>query len=237
MIKPSVRMKKILLCVLLCLNLQLALACSCVLEKVSLKMLVNTEAVFTGEAVNVKTKSDQTGSIIEFKIAEVFKGINTGLKSIFIETPPGGGSCGLPVEKGQQWIIWAYRNNAGDLTSNICTQSKLLFRATDDIKLIKSFKEKQTGFWYNGDQLLAKGKLLDGKPNGQWEFYNQENKIQEKGRYLNGVKDGTWTAYQKLTNGEMVKWREERFEKGVQIWMKKYAVDGKRINFYRFDDK
>lgn len=230
-------MKKILLSVVLCLSFQLAMACSCVLEKVSIKMLVNTEAVFTGEAVSVKTKSDQSGSVIEFKIAEVFKGINTGLKSVFIETPPGGGSCGLPVEVGQQWIIWAYRNSAGDLASNICTQSKLLFKATDDIKLIKSFKEKKIGFWYAGDQLLAQGKLANGKPNGYWEFYTEENKVQDKGRYLNGVKDGNWIAYQRLNNGEMVKWREERFENGKQIWTKKYAIDGKRINFYRFDDK
>lgn len=47
-------------------------------------------------------------------------------------------------------------------------------------------------YYYDNGALMSKGKLLNGLPDGLWQFYNQQGGLTRTGIYKNGKKIGRW---------------------------------------------
>lgn len=120
---------------------QHAYPCSC-LPRSPDKKLKESEAVFVGEAIAVSKDFQKRTMAVKFKVERYWKGV-TYPEVIVISSLPGGGSCGLPVEVGGKFLIYASRSK--QLETSICS-SRRIGVAADELKK------------------LGKGKVLKTKP-------------------------------------------------------------------------
>lgn len=70
---------------------------------------------------------------VMLKITQVFTGVNSSEKEITIETGFGGGDCGFPFERGVEYIIYAFNQTSGRLSTGICSPTKRTESAAEDL--------------------------------------------------------------------------------------------------------
>ncbi len=123
-----------------------ARACSCVWIPAPLVALGEAEAVFSGTVVAKqdasKPRADRRIGGMEYvkytiAVLEVWKGELAD--TITVKTPRGGGICEYPFEIGTQYLIYAdTRADTGCLRTNLCTRTKPLEHADEDIAGLRS---------------------------------------------------------------------------------------------------
>lgn len=132
-------------------------ACSCVGSTPPCQAFWNTDAVFSGQVTEIKDasvksapKTDDGRSFsfpkrtVRFAVKESFRG--TDEKVIELETGAGGGDCGYAFETGQSYLVYAYRDSeTGKMSSNICTRTQLLSKATEDLEYFRGLKDAKAG--------------------------------------------------------------------------------------------
>ena len=117
----------------------------------------------------------RTGLLAHFTIEESLKGINQ--KTVDVATGGGGGDCGYPFKSGERYLVYAYKSEgaaldasisrtviggssgmAAPLTANICSRTRPLSEATDDIELIRALNlgRPQTRIFGQVSQLARK---------------------------------------------------------------------------------
>lgn len=47
----------------------------------------------------------------------------------------------------------------------------------------------------NGKTVWSKGKMIEGKPEGYWEWYRADGRIKRSGHFINGNPVGDWVTY------------------------------------------
>lgn len=52
----------------------------------------------------------------------------------------------------------------------------------------------------NGKTIWSKGKIIDGKPEGYWEWFRLDGTIKRLGHFANGEPVGEWTTYDQKGN-------------------------------------
>ncbi len=52
----------------------------------------------------------------------------------------------------------------------------------------------------NGQTIWSKGKVLDGQPDGYWEWYRIDGTIKRSGYFQMGAVVGVWTTYDQSGN-------------------------------------
>jgi len=127
-------------------------ACSCVGSRLPCEDFWDASAVFSGEVQEVvvitpeAVAADGTriyGPIskkIHLSLIEKFSGIGEE-KFVEINTGGGGGDCGYNFQKGLKYLVYAYRNEqTGTLSTGICTRTRLLEKAEEDIDYFRSLK-------------------------------------------------------------------------------------------------
>jgi hypothetical protein len=116
-------------------------ACSCVGGIPLCESLWMTAAVFSGEVVAIAEPGGQQGPQfarrrVTFRVLDVWRG-SVGA-SVEITTGMGGGDCGYNFVKGSRYLVYAHANNAGELSTGICSRTRLLSAASEDIAYLKS---------------------------------------------------------------------------------------------------
>ena len=72
-----------------------------------------------------------------------------------------------------------------------------------DLTVKKQIKEKKTeiidGFTIkyhaNGKTMWSKGKIVDGQPEGYWQWYRPDDTLKRSGYFKGGEPVGEWTTY------------------------------------------
>jgi hypothetical protein len=67
-----------------------------------------------------------------FWVEESWKGINS--RTITVSTGPTGGICGYEFEKGEEYMVYAYKGDGDGLITSLCTRTKKLSFAHEDPK-------------------------------------------------------------------------------------------------------
>ncbi len=114
-------------------------ACTCAPALPPLKALAKADAVFSGKVDSItKREVDLSDGrkIVVAQIADVvvrqsWKGKISG--TVKVHTGGGGGDCGFPFEKGKSYLIYAMRDDEGNLTTNICMRTWFLGDAATEI--------------------------------------------------------------------------------------------------------
>ncbi|RXT06563.1 hypothetical protein [Ammoniphilus sp. CFH 90114] len=115
-------------------------ACSCV-ETPSPQVALNqADAVFVGRAENITTDNKfSLGSsvdpvLISFEVSTVWKGNEQN--NVEVMTVSGSESCGYSFDLGKEYLVYAFKNDRGELQTNICTRTTPLSAAQDDLQAL-----------------------------------------------------------------------------------------------------
>ena len=76
--------------------------------------------------------------VVRMQIAEVLTGVDPGQKEIEILTGMGGGDCGYAFQSGVDYIVYAYKNPEGRLETGICSRTRPLAQAADDLAYLRA---------------------------------------------------------------------------------------------------
>ncbi len=114
---------------------KVAYACSCIEPASPSESLEGATAVFSGKVTQVSNtrfgnQDFDSGAVIVLETIEYWKG--AAYKTAVIHTGLGGGDCGLGLVEGEEYLIYAY-GQPDRLTSNICTRTRLLANASEDV--------------------------------------------------------------------------------------------------------
>ena len=205
-------------------------ACSCIfIKKIDFNQFNYYQLIFKGTVLSVSKNQDEWKKIVRVVVNKSYKGQRQH-DTLTIRTGFDGASCGLHFEPGQTWLIYAY-NQKGVLSTGLCTRSKQL--KFNPIKTFSMIREKRFLNKYgNYSGVIAtkrsKGKLMNGKPVGKWEYFNN-GQIRETAEYSRGgILHGTSEVY--YDNGQ-IRYKAE-YVNGEHVRSTYYDKDGNVERIY-----
>jgi hypothetical protein len=107
-----------------------AFACSCSKPNPVSEELEQSDAVFMGEASQVKR--DQTGITVEFKVSKAWKGVFT--ERVAVVTADSGASCGYSFEEGKEYLV--YGLGKGPASVSLCSRTAPVEEAYTDLSAL-----------------------------------------------------------------------------------------------------
>ncbi|PWT92497.1 MAG: hypothetical protein C5B54_03395 [Acidobacteria bacterium] len=123
--------------------------CSCAQGGTVCGDYASAAAVFVGVVSDITRGSirrDETskedlffGKIVHFSVEQAYKGVES--PEISVETGNGGGDCGYPFESGKRYLVYAYGIPKGKLGTGICSRTKPLSQASEDLDYIRGLPE------------------------------------------------------------------------------------------------
>lgn len=124
----------LLVCVLSWVGVQSAQACTCVPPPPPAEALAASDAVFLGEVI--KTRRDGSGVnegnlFATFRVRQILKGDLQ--EEVVIETGPNSAACGVPFQKGKEYLVYASMRD-GQLRTHLCTRTARVESASTDIE-------------------------------------------------------------------------------------------------------
>jgi hypothetical protein len=96
--------------------------------------------VFTGTVIDIAEPS-RTKRVVRMQIGEVLTGVDPAQKEIEILTGMGGGDCGYSFHPGVDYVIYAYKNSEGHLETGICSRTRPLTQAAEDIAYLRAIPQ------------------------------------------------------------------------------------------------
>src|SRR5688572_20455358 len=119
-------------------------ACSCVSSPSGnppCQSFWNTPVVFSGRVAAISPEETKAGSSGFFRRLQVRFAVSTahrGNVSGFVDivTGQGGGDCGYRFEVNEHYLVYASKREDGVLSTGICSPTKKLAEAQDDLGFI-----------------------------------------------------------------------------------------------------
>ncbi|MEW6130232.1 MAG: hypothetical protein AB1757_24570 [Acidobacteriota bacterium] len=111
--------------------------CTCEILKPK-KKLKKATAVFIGEVIEIghNDKDSSVSVAVKFKVEEYWKGIREPYISIVTE-PAVCCTCGLKVEAGKRYLIYAFALENGQLETSLCASAAVdSERSVDELKVL-----------------------------------------------------------------------------------------------------
>ena len=129
----------------------ICMACECIGAERPCEHLRGSDAVFVGrvlDTVPVKRPVDKdsyrAGYIMHFAVENSLLGALGA--EITIETGGGGGDCGTPLPVGDKFLIFAYKNENGQLWTGMCSGNRQLGNDPSSDQLVEQYRTLvQTG--------------------------------------------------------------------------------------------
>jgi hypothetical protein len=126
-------------------------ACSCMAGGNSpCQAYWNADVVFIGTVEKITSVNSRDGADrferrrVSFGISEAFRGIQAEQAEVL--TGMGGGDCGYGFKTGETYLVYAYRDKqTGRLSTGICTRTRPLARAKDDLDYIRNLPSAAPG--------------------------------------------------------------------------------------------
>jgi len=84
------------------------------------------------------TRPERRLRTIRIRIGDVLSGVEPGRQEIEILTGFGGGDCGYPFQTGAEYVVYAYKNSDGRLETSICSGTRPVAEAGDDVAYFHS---------------------------------------------------------------------------------------------------
>lgn len=110
-------------------------ACSCAPPSDPRAELEHADAVFSGRVVEVDPGEQQRGFrrlAVRFALDAVWKGVPEN-DEVTVRTAEHSAACGYSFEPGEEYLVYAYESDSGELTTGLCTRNTPLSRAADDL--------------------------------------------------------------------------------------------------------
>ena len=78
---------------------------------------------------------------VRLRVNEVVNGLSAGGQEVSILTGRGGGDCGYPFRRGVDYMVYAYRNAQGQLETGICSRTRPLTEAAEDVAYLRALPQ------------------------------------------------------------------------------------------------
>jgi hypothetical protein len=148
--------------------------------------------------------------VFALAVGRVFTGSIIG-KQTDIATGNGGGDCGYEFEVGRTYLVYASRDTAGILSTHLCTRTKLLDDAKDDLTYLEHIPGERTGapvygritYWDlpAGAAVASRQPVRDAVVELDGEGRHYRAAVDEQGRFkFNAIPPGT---YQRIVRTAM----------------------------------
>jgi hypothetical protein len=163
--------RTIVISIAILLSVTAAFACRCIINGAgACQDYWNMPVVFSGRVVQIEDIKSGTGDLynpskkVRFAVIDAFRGI-TG-ETVELHTGSGGGDCGFAFELNESYLVYAGNNNEGKLSTSICTRTRTLAKAAEDIEYILGLPNAKPGARLSGtvSKSLAR-KPDDYRPN------------------------------------------------------------------------
>jgi hypothetical protein len=122
---------------------RVALACTCVPPPSPTEAREDAAAVFSGKVVQIKRHKpaeDIFGGVeVVFRVDRAWKGVNKGTARVF--TSSQSAACGYRFSKGHTYLVYASGNSRGRLSTSICSRTKRLKDAREDLDALAAGKK------------------------------------------------------------------------------------------------
>lgn len=133
-------------------SVEQVLACSCKAERPVCEALGGNDVVFVGKVVGGKQTTvinegvteNWTVGEIHFQVEEGFLGVKKG-SQITIRSGKGGGDCGYWFKSEETYLVYGYGNSTNGFSTNICTRTRHISRADEDLDLLRKLVSKKSG--------------------------------------------------------------------------------------------
>jgi hypothetical protein len=151
---------------LLLLSASTANACSCLDSGPPCQAFGQASAVFSGRVTEITSIRDDNNPhrglsqrLVRFAIIQSYRGISgTAAQTI---TGSGGGDCGYPFKMGESYLVYAYQNSeAKKLYAGICSRTRPLSQASEDLKYMRSLSNSAAGATIYG--VVSKRRRVNG---------------------------------------------------------------------------
>ncbi|MEQ1643950.1 MAG: hypothetical protein ABL959_10940 [Pyrinomonadaceae bacterium] len=124
-------------------------ACSCVPERPICESVGSVKAIFVGKAIGSKEPKEEDGHVydvgeIYFEVTEAFVGIGEKTK-VTIRSGTGGGDCGYWFRRGGTYLIYAYGDDISSLGTNICSRTRRVSEASEDLDFLRKLPAPGSG--------------------------------------------------------------------------------------------
>ena len=147
----GVRMKNLMRCLLLFASLafgvEAGLACTCVPLKGPAEELELAAAVFSGKVVEIRRhkRGEDIFAGVEavVRVERVWKGVEATTVSVF--TASHSAACGYGFKEGRTYLVYAYKDAEGRLSTGICGRTRRLKDAGEDLKELGAGREVAGG--------------------------------------------------------------------------------------------
>lgn len=198
-------------------------ACSCWKEASVCDEFGSVKAVFVGEVVEGNSgnrmsetlKMKENKPTFKFKVLQNFLGTKED-ELTTIRTGFGGGDCGFPFRKGERYLVYAYGKEDGTLSTGICSRTRHISVADDDLEELKYLMLGSGAKIYgkvtqylksraidDAEQLASKMKLEITQIGGENKIYQAET--DSKGKYeLKNIPSGSYKIRPLLGVGWLV---------------------------------
>lgn len=110
-------------------------ACSCAPPGTPRAELKHADAVFTGRVVAVEAEDEEPGFrrlAVRFALDAAWKGVPAG-DEVTVKTAEQSAACGYFFEPEEEYLVYAYADDAGGLTTGLCARNAPLAEADEDL--------------------------------------------------------------------------------------------------------
>lgn len=135
------------------------LACSCMGNLPPCQAYGTTAAVFIGTPIDLKpttVKREGSGRMYEYPQRVFVFRVDEGLRgvegtSVQVTTGMGGGDCGYNFQIGERYIVYAGFDADSILSTSICTRTRRLSEAGEDLEYIRNLSKREPGAVLSGE--------------------------------------------------------------------------------------
>lgn len=190
-----------------------AFACSCA-ERLPCQAYGEASAVFVGTVRDsriitiTQSNYERTKRVVRLSVDSAFRGV----KGSDVEVTTGmggGGDCGFEFVTNEQYLVYAYEYE-GKLSTSICSRTRPVSRATEDLSYIRGLATAKPG-------ATITGRVVRNRRNQDGRYENQvlpdikviiegptkrETKTDDKGQFrVEGLPAGTYIVKVSLPEG------------------------------------
>ena len=112
-----------------------SLACTCAPAKSAGQELERSTAVFSGKVIEIrrhKRDEDTFGKVeVVFRVGRAWKGVERRTVSVY--TSSQSSACGYGFKEGRTYLVYAHGNTEGRLSTSICSRTRRLKDAGEDL--------------------------------------------------------------------------------------------------------
>lgn len=128
-------------------------ACSCISGGPPCQEYFRFDAVFTGVVQSVGELDDtQDAPFLRRRVAltidRAYRGVNGRTAGVL--TGAGGGDCGYAFKRGERYLVYTRRSAEGSLTVSICSHTRPIAEAAEDLRYIETMPASAPGARVSG---------------------------------------------------------------------------------------